>query len=86
MIDHIKKSAHQTHNIVLQEREIWRGARRKDLARTTREFVWMTIHDAYMVAGYAQVFKERSKCQICLQTETMEHILTKCNPTRMEVS
>jgi len=42
------------------------------------------MHDAYMIGanwlkpGFAPEFQERSKCQVCHTTESMDHILTKC--------
>ena len=45
--------------------------------------VSITATDGYMVGanwlypGYAPEFQERSECPICLQTETMEYILTE---------
>ena len=46
------------------------------------EFLWTEIYDAYIATkwlkpGYAAKLEKRSECQMCLQAETMEHILTK---------
>lgn len=44
----------------------------------------MAMHDAYMIGvnwlwpGFAPEYQESSKCQKCHTTETMDHILTKC--------
>src|SRR5271154_1821387 len=75
------------HEIKLSEKEIWRGLQHKDLSKTSRSFLWMATHDAYMIGtswlrpGYAAEYQERSKCQTCIQTETMDHILTRCTAT-----
>ena len=87
MIKLTKENVHAHHGIKLSEKEIWRGIRQKDLSKTTRTFLWMAIHDAYMIGdnwlqpGYAAEYQERSRCQTCIQTETMDHILTKCTAT-----
>ncbi|KAF8960682.1 hypothetical protein BDZ97DRAFT_1665418 [Flammula alnicola] len=59
--------------------------RHKDISRNIRYFLWMSIHDAYMIgtnwrrAGFAPEIQERSKCIHCDDVdETMEHILTEC--------
>ncbi|KAH9483659.1 hypothetical protein JR316_0003129 [Psilocybe cubensis] len=32
-------------------KDIWKATRHKDLSRTTRYFLWMTMHDAYSMIG-----------------------------------
>ena len=87
MINFTKENVHARHGIKLSEKEIWRGIWQKDLSKTTQTFLWMAIHDAYMIGdnwlrpGYAAEYQERSECQTCIQTETMDHILTKCTAT-----
>ncbi len=54
------------------------------LSRTTKMFLWMAMHDAFMIGpnwlrvGFAPEYHERSECQVCHETETLDHILTKC--------
>lgn len=66
------------------EQAIWNGLRRKDIRREVRYFLWMTAHDAYMVgsnwrrAGYSSELHERGECDVCGQTESMNHILSEC--------
>ena len=74
----------QTFNIKLTEENLWNGLRNNDLSRTTKVFLWMTMHDAYMVGtnwlrtSYSPEYQERGECQVCHTTETMDVILTKC--------
>ena len=39
------------------------------------------IGSNWLRPGYAAEYQERSECQICIQTETMDHMLTKCTAT-----
>ncbi|KAK1230630.1 hypothetical protein PQX77_006273 [Marasmius sp. AFHP31] len=64
--------------------EVWKALRHKDLQREEKYFLWMTMHDAYMVgsnwqrSGYKPEFQERAICKKCGVLETMEHLLTEC--------
>lgn len=87
MINLTKENVHGRHGIKLLEKDIWKGIRQKDLAKTTQNFLWMAIHDAYMIGNnwlrpeYAAEYQRRSECQTCIQIETMDHILTDCTAT-----
>ena len=87
IINLTKENVHGRHGIKLLEKDIWKGMRQKDLAKTTQNFLWMAIHDAYMIGNnwlrpeYAAEYQRRSECQTCIQIETMDHILTDCTAT-----
>jgi len=74
----------QETKVTLEEKNLWNGIRHRDLSHTTSVFLWMAMHDAYMVGanwlqpGFAPECQERSKGQKCHTIETMDHILTKC--------
>lgn len=76
----IKKHLHTEVN----ESEIWKTIRHKDITRTTRYFLWMVIHNAYMIGsnwdrqGFSEEYQERGICQKCKTKESMEHILFQC--------
>ncbi len=80
----IIQDVNQAVNITLREKDLWYGIRCHDLSRTTRVFLWMAMHDAYMIGtnwlrpGFAPEYQDRSECHACHTTETMDHILTKC--------
>jgi ribonuclease HI len=83
-IDLIQEETKQKQQIILKESEIWKTIRHPDLHHNTRAFLWMAIHDAYMIGtnwlrpGFAPEYQERSECHHCHVVETMEHILTEC--------
>ncbi|KAH9915666.1 ribonuclease H-like domain-containing protein [Fomitopsis serialis] len=72
------------------EATIWRGLRHKDIRREVRYFLWMAMHDAYMVGtnwlrpGYSDEMQERNECKVCRETESMDHILSECNAPGQE--
>ena len=82
--ENLKVALQAPQLITLKEQNIWVAIRHPDLHRNARAFLWMTIHDAYMVGsnwlrpGFAPEYQERSECQHCHEIETMEHILKKC--------
>ncbi|KAH9929188.1 uncharacterized protein B0H18DRAFT_1093996 [Fomitopsis serialis] len=80
------------HDRSISEAQIWTGIRNKDLRREIRYFLWMTIHDAYMVGSnwlrpsYSEELQARHECQICGVEESMQHILTECDaPGQKEI-
>ncbi|KAK0459912.1 ribonuclease H-like protein, partial [Armillaria novae-zelandiae] len=63
------------------ERLIWTGLRHKDFSKSVKQFLWMTMHDAYKVGTWWENkpgYEQRGRCAICNQTESMEHILFEC--------
>ncbi|KAF5376294.1 hypothetical protein D9615_008538 [Tricholomella constricta] len=66
---------------------IWKSVRRKEFSRPQRYFLWMAIHDAYMIgthwlrATMSQEMQERATCTHDGSIETMKHILTQCECT-----
>jgi len=63
------------------EAKIWKGLRSKEFSRPIKYFLWMSTHDGYKVGPYWSKipgFESRGECQKCGVTESMEHILTKC--------
>ncbi|TFY69397.1 hypothetical protein EVJ58_g437 [Rhodofomes roseus] len=74
------------------EAHIWKGIRHKDIRREVRYFLWMILHDAYMIGtnwqrpGYSEELQARQECTFCGQLESMEHILSECEaPGQQEV-
>ncbi|KAK0505575.1 hypothetical protein EDD18DRAFT_1316386 [Armillaria luteobubalina] len=60
---------------------IWSGLCHKDFSMSTRQFLWMTMHDAYKIGAWWEDkpgYEQRSRCARCNVTESMEHILFEC--------
>ncbi|TFK62739.1 hypothetical protein BDN72DRAFT_827234 [Pluteus cervinus] len=67
---------------------IWKSIKSKDISRNIRAFMWRTMHDAYKCGKYWENipnFEERGTCLSCNTTETMDHILTKCQANGQQV-
>ncbi len=69
--------------------QLWRSIRRKDFNRSARFFLWMLLHNSYVVGHHWKHIdgcEDRIKCQECGTEENMDHILTKCDaPGQREI-
>ncbi|KAJ3966699.1 hypothetical protein EV361DRAFT_933969, partial [Lentinula raphanica] len=67
-------------------KRIWCSLRHKDFSRQFRYFLWMTIHNGYMIGRFWDRTEEpwKGTCAFCGVEETMEHILTECRGPGME--
>lgn len=60
----------------------------KDISRNIRDFLWKSTHNALKVGDFWSRIpgsEDRATCQICGETDTMEHILTKCAAPGREI-
>ncbi len=70
--------------VSLTAAQVWNSLRSKHISRECRQFMWMTLHDGYMVGDkwrrekMSDELKARATCAICGVTESMEHILFEC--------
>ncbi|RPD57418.1 hypothetical protein L226DRAFT_547078 [Lentinus tigrinus ALCF2SS1-7] len=70
--------------VSLAEAQLWKSLRSKNVSRECRQFMWMTLHDGYMVGDkwlrpkMSDELRARAPCERCGVTETMEHILFDC--------
>lgn len=65
--------------------QLWRSVKKcPELSRECKQFMWMVLHDGYMVGnrwlrdGMSDELQQRAVCQRCDEIETMEHILFEC--------
>ncbi len=69
---------------------IWTSLRGKHISRECRQFLWMSIHDGYMVGDkwlrpkMSDELRARAPCGTCGDLETMEHILFNCRAVGRE--
>ncbi|KAJ7054800.1 hypothetical protein C8F01DRAFT_994928 [Mycena amicta] len=74
-----------------KDAQIWRTQRNKDLSRKQQAFMWTVMHDAYCVGthwlreSYKDELKARAECKHCEETESMEHIFTRCESPGREL-
>ncbi|KAJ7914968.1 hypothetical protein B0H13DRAFT_2458326 [Mycena leptocephala] len=60
--------------------QIWRLVRQKDISRSIRFFLWMVIHEGYVLEDHWRHFpgfEDRGTCNKCGVPASMEHILTQ---------
>ncbi|KAI0746606.1 hypothetical protein C8Q80DRAFT_1271475 [Daedaleopsis nitida] len=68
----------------ISEVALWGSIRRREFSRECRQFMWMVIHDGYMVGSkwlqenMSDESQARASCKRCDVIETMEHILFDC--------
>ncbi|KAI0831075.1 hypothetical protein BC628DRAFT_1311542 [Trametes gibbosa] len=66
------------------DRAIWLSLRKKDITREARQFLWKLVQDAFMVGRHwlrpsmPDLLKERATCTKCLEVESLDHILFRC--------
>ncbi|KAI9056757.1 hypothetical protein FKP32DRAFT_1585232 [Trametes sanguinea] len=80
-----------TFGVQLTESQLWRSLKKPAVSREARQWIWLVIHDGYMVGkrwlrpNMSDELKERATCKICGQIETMQHILFCCNAHGREI-
>ncbi|KAI0323399.1 hypothetical protein GY45DRAFT_1349800 [Cubamyces sp. BRFM 1775] len=58
-------------NIQITEANLWKSLKKSEISRKARQWMWMSIHDAYMVGlkwlrdSMSAELKERVECKIC---------------------
>ncbi|KAH9886323.1 hypothetical protein C8Q73DRAFT_658592 [Cubamyces lactineus] len=72
-------------NFKVRREAVWLSLRKRDVTRECRQFMWKTIHDAFMTGRHwlrssmPDQLRERATCKVCLETESLDHILFRCN-------
>ncbi|KAJ7077992.1 hypothetical protein B0H15DRAFT_760568, partial [Mycena belliarum] len=78
MLDMTRHAAHELSGRTPTDDQIWLALRHRDITRTTRDFMWRCMHQAYKIGDYWRsipTYENRAICQVCNVDETMEHIL-----------
>ncbi|CDO76740.1 hypothetical protein BN946_scf184813.g10 [Trametes cinnabarina] len=71
-------------NHSIKDTTVWTSLRKKDVVRECRQFLWKTLHDAYMVGKHwlrpsmPDPLRERATCKVCNEVESLDHILLNC--------
>ena len=61
---------------------IWKSLRKKVLRTRVKQFLYKTMHRAYMVGSiwrHIPGYEQRQYCAICNAEDSMDHIQTECN-------
>ncbi|OSD03192.1 hypothetical protein PYCCODRAFT_1444583 [Trametes coccinea BRFM310] len=76
--------------IQVSETQLWKSLKKSYVLREARQWLWMVIHDAYMVGTHwlrpnmSAELQERAMCKQCGQTDSLEHIIFTCTATGRE--
>ncbi|KAJ7030493.1 hypothetical protein C8F04DRAFT_1211681 [Mycena alexandri] len=88
MLDITRHAARDLSGKTPTDGDIWRSIRNPDISRTTRDFMWRCMHQAYKIGPYwtnIPNFEHWGICRHCqVEEETMEHILIECNAPGQE--
>ncbi|KAJ6571139.1 hypothetical protein B0H19DRAFT_1218947 [Mycena capillaripes] len=81
MLDRTRHAARDLSGNTPTDAEIWQSICNPDISRTTRDFLWRCMHQAYKVGDHWRnipTYEHWAICQHCQVDETMEHILVEC--------
>ena len=96
---HYSPKASLTNNIAATQRsvkdlwdatptppQLWKSIRSRDIPKNIRNFLWKCLHNKYKIGTYWKNipnFEDRGTCQLCGNTESMQHILVGCLESRI---
>ncbi len=83
-LDRIRSGFQDAFSVQLTDAAIWLSLRSKHVTRTASQFMWMAIHDGYMVGTHwhrpnmSAELQSRATCAVCGECETLTHIILEC--------
>ncbi len=84
-MDRIISGIQATFGLHLHDVSVWKSLRSKHVSRPAAQFMWMAIHDGYMIGTHwlrpsmAVDLQTRAVCAVCGECETMTHIILECD-------
>ncbi len=90
-LDRITSGLQADFGIQVREATIWKSLQSKHLTRTVSQFMWLAIHDGYMIGTHwarpnmADELRARATCATCGECETMSHIILECKAKGQEL-
>ncbi|KAJ7691524.1 ribonuclease H-like protein, partial [Mycena metata] len=89
MLDITRHAAWGLSGSTPTDSQIWLSIRHQDITRTTRDFLWRCLHQAYKIGDHWRGipnYDHYATCRHCQIDESMEHILLECDaPGREEL-
>ncbi len=89
-MDRIASGIQAAFGVQLQA-TIWLSLRTQHVSRQASQFMWMAIHDGYMIGSHWQrpnmsdEMRARATCTRCGELETMTHIIFECEAFGQEI-
>ncbi len=90
-IDRISSGMRTTFGVQLHDEAIWTSLRARHVSRSASQFMWMALHDGYMVGTHwmrpnmSAELQTRALCGVCGECETMSHIIFECEAKGQEI-
>ncbi len=84
-LDRVVCGVRDTFGTHIYDETIWISLRAKHVSRQISHFLWMAMHDGYMIGTHwlrpkmPPDLQKRAFCEICGECETMTHIVLECN-------
>ncbi|KAL1700579.1 hypothetical protein EV121DRAFT_283310 [Schizophyllum commune] len=89
-IERIIAATEDAFGVKITEGQVWRGFRNKAIMPECANFLWTSVHNAYMVGSkWLEIYdgsrpehdekRARATCKKCNVMESMEHILFQCD-------
>ncbi|KAJ7791594.1 hypothetical protein B0H14DRAFT_2395487 [Mycena olivaceomarginata] len=88
MVGRTKCEAEELAGRTPTEAEIWTSLYHPDITRTTRDFLWKCMHQAYKAGEYRRNipnFEHWALCQHCQVDDNLDHVLTQCEAPGREI-
>ncbi len=90
-LDRISSGIQSAFGTQVRDDAIWSSLRAKHVSRAASQFMWMAIHDGYMLGtqwlrpNMSAELQLRAVCSICGECETMSHVLLECGAKGQEI-
>ncbi|TFK79180.1 hypothetical protein K466DRAFT_610662 [Polyporus arcularius HHB13444] len=89
-LDRISCGISDAFGIQVTDEAVWSSFRTRHIARSTAQFMWMAVHDGYMIGSHwfrpnmSDELRSRAYCTVCGEVETMTHIIFECRAPGQE--
>ncbi|KAH8826766.1 hypothetical protein DL96DRAFT_1464353, partial [Flagelloscypha sp. PMI_526] len=89
-LDQARNTVYDWEEKLIKDETLWSALRNKDITKNAQYFLWMAMHDAYMISDKWQrqnmtpEMQKRAECSHCKEIEDMEHIQIWCEAKGQE--
>ncbi|TFK93262.1 hypothetical protein K466DRAFT_619106 [Polyporus arcularius HHB13444] len=90
-MERISSGIQAAYGMQIRDDTIWKSLRSKHVSRQASQYMWMSIHDGYMLGDHwlrtnmSDELRRREICAICGERESMSHIVFECNARGQEI-
>ncbi len=90
-LDRITSGLQAAFGIQVFETSVWTSLRSKHVSRQAAQFLWMAVHDGFMLGSHwlrpnmSEELQQRAICAACNEQDSMSHVLFECNAGGQEL-